>query len=191
MEVNEVKEVNENKVEENAMELNQVKETSNNELGDKLEKMVQENNFMVNGVGQYSNLVFGNVNRSQRTEPLPEDPKERAFVFFDMGIKKFCDTLEFNQRVPWTEKESNIMYGDNSILSKTLEIQGLVDILKQEKEIVTVRQKMLENPIDWIEVVPVENRKFKMTNKNTGEIISIDNVEVTIKLIETLSKMKS
>ena len=83
------------------------------------------------------------------------------------------------------------MYGDNSILSKTLEIQGLVDILKQEKEIVTVRQKMLENPIDWIEVVPVENRKFKMTNKNTGEIISVDNVEVTIKLIETLSKMKS
>ena len=30
-----------------------------------------------------------------------------------------------------------------------------------------------------------------MTNKNTGEIISVDNVEVTIKLIETLSKMKS
>ena len=71
----EVNEVNENKVQGNAMELNQVKETSNNELGDKLEKMVQENNFMVNGVGQYSNLVFGNVNRSQRTEPLPEDPK--------------------------------------------------------------------------------------------------------------------
>ena len=106
-------------------------------------------------------------------------------------MKNTYDTLEFNQKVPWTEKESNIMYGDNSILSKTLEIQGLVDILKQEKEIVTVRQKMLENPIDWIEVVPVENRKFKMTNKNTGEIISVDNVEVTIKLIETLSKMKS
>ena len=38
----EVNEVNENKVQGNAMELNQVKETSNNELGDKLEKMVQK-----------------------------------------------------------------------------------------------------------------------------------------------------
>ena len=145
----------------------------------------------MNGVGQdrYGNLVFGNVNRNQKTEPLPEDPKERAFVFLDMGLKKFCDTLEFNQRVPWTERESNLMYGDNSILTKTLELQALVDSLKQEKEIVTVRQKMLETSIDWIDVEPVENRKFKMTNKNTGEIMSVDNAEVTIKLIDTLSKM--
>lgn len=191
MEVNEVKEVNENKVEGNAMELNQVKETTNNELGDKLEKMVQENPAVMNGVGQdrYGNLVFGNVNRNQKTEPLPEDPKERAFVFLDMGLKKFCDTLEFNQRVPWTERESNIMYGDDSILTKTLELQALVDSLKQEKEIVTVRQKMLGTSIDWIDVEPVENRKFKMTNRNTGEIMSVDNAEVTIKLIDTLSKM--
>jgi len=180
-----------NNVEENTKELNQVNEVNDKELGDKIEKMVQENNVVKNDVplDRYGNLAFGNVNRMQRTEPLPEDPKEKAFVFLDLGLRKFCDTLEFNQRVPWTEKEYNIMYGDNSILTKTMEMQKLIDALKQETEIVTVNKKLLETPIDWLEVAPVEDRKFKMTNINTGEIISVDNADVTIKLIDTLSKM--
>ncbi len=160
----------------------EINTNDNNELGNKLEKIVQEYD---------NNSSWSNVNTSQRLETLPEDPKEKAFVFLDKGMERINDTLNYNKRVSWTQTESEIMYGtENSIMTKSMELQELINSLKQEKQTTDVDRKLIESSIDWLEVEKIENGLFQLKDKNSGKIIATNNAEVTIRLIDGFSKIK-
>ena len=170
--------INNNGEDNKATNLNGVADTKENK------NEIDMNGFLERSekaAGISSSATSGGYN-----DPLPEGVKEKALYFLDKGVGTILRTVEYNRNTDWTDNESKLFY---LIEEKTREIIGLRNSLKSEMDGEKIYKRLTEQPVDWIVVSSVGNGLFTIKKKENGEILFTDNAEMTMKMIDTLSKM--
>ena len=137
---------------------------------------------------------FGYTPRLKWSDRPTEVRQDDALNYLLEGTSKILTTLGINSNEEWSEEVRKYLYDD--LGRKVKHMEEKIRIIQRKpitaKELEEIQQKLKENPVKSIKVIPAteELAKFQIIKEDTGAVLFTENAETTMRILEGMSKMQ-
>ncbi len=121
------------------------------------------------------------------------DRRDDITFYLLKDIDKVCQDLGWNEKLNWTDRQREILYGKikGEVEQIKEQIKEVELITKQEKGIEEINQQLKERPVANITVEFADKGQFSIVNTQTKQVIATHTAEVIKSTLAVMNSMQS
>lgn len=122
-----------------------------------------------------------------------EQRQEEALGYILEGTSKILTTLGIHSNEEWSKEVRKYLYDDLGREVERMEekIRLIQKMIITDKELEEIQEKLKENPIKSIKVLPIYiEGKFQIIKEDTEKVLFTENAEITMRILDGMSKMQ-